>query len=189
MDPWYKVVTPREEVRGGPVLQPRRVRHRPSPGRERDRPQGLPGPGAVLLENLLHPGPDGAHGDRTPPPLGTDREHRTRPLPGNPVRRGQDSHPDGPLPPGQGRAASRRPQRGSGCPENLRSDRSRPGARRHIRRERVGPRRREGDSLDRRHPSDLGSKGVRNPGSRLQERGPPEPKPWATSSGKRTLPS
>ena len=57
MDPWYRVVTPRKEVREGRSFNPDEFAIALDQVVDGTAPEDYRGPGAVLLQDLLHPGP------------------------------------------------------------------------------------------------------------------------------------
>ena len=70
LDPWYKVVTPREEVREGRSFNPDEFAIDLAQVVNGTAPRDYRDPVQFFSRTFFTLGPDGAHRDRTPPPLG-----------------------------------------------------------------------------------------------------------------------
>ena len=113
MEPWYKVATPRKEVREGRSFNPDEFAIALEQVVAGTAPEDYREAGAVLRAHLLHAGAARARRHGAAPALGQDREHRAGAHAHHPVRRRQDAHADHALPPGEERRRrGRLPRRG-----------------------------------------------------------------------------
>ena len=98
MDPWYRVVTPREEVREGRSFNPDEFAIDLAQVVNGTAPRDYQDPAQFFSRTFFTQALSEHTGTVLRRLSGTDREHRARPLLGDPVRRGEDPHPHGPLP-------------------------------------------------------------------------------------------
>ncbi len=108
MEPWYKVATPRKEVREGRSFNPDEFAIALEQVVAGTAPEDYREARPVLRAHLLHAGAARARGHGAAPALGQDREHRAGAHAHHPVRRRQDAHADHALPPGDERRSGGR---------------------------------------------------------------------------------
>ena len=101
MEPWYKLVTPRKEVREGRSFNPDEFAIALEQVVAGIRPGRLQEARAVFLADLLHAGAAGQLGPRAASPRRQDREHRSGADARHADGRRQDAHADHALAPGQ----------------------------------------------------------------------------------------
>ena len=103
MDAWYRVVTPRREVREGRSFNPDEFAIALDQVVDGTAPEDYRDPEQFFSRTFFTQALKEHTRHRPATAFRRDREHRPGALPGHPVRRRQDPHPDIPLPPGTGR--------------------------------------------------------------------------------------
>ena len=149
MDPWYKIVTPRREVREGRSFSPDEFAIALEQVVRGRGPEDYRDPRQFFSRTCFTRRPDRAHGDSATAPVGPNARYPAGRHAGDPIRRGQDTYPDVALPRCGHRASGVRAA-GHGRRTLCRRVGSNPGgSRRRLRRQRVGPGGRARDAMDR----------------------------------------
>ena len=129
MEPWYRVVTLRKEVREGRSFSPDEFAIALEQVVDGTAPEDYSDPNAVLLPHVLHTGADGSYRDGAPAPDGRNRQHVPSGHLGDPIRRRQDPHAHHAVSPGKSRQ-----REASRLPGVRRASEKQPGFPRHPQR-------------------------------------------------------
>ena len=183
MEPWYKVATPRKEVREGRSFNPDEFAIALEQVVAGTAPEDYRDPGAVLRPHLLHAGAARARRHGAAPTLREDRQHRAGADAHHPVRRRQDAHADDALPPGdeRRRRGGLHGRRRSGARSGRRLGPQ--GEGRRVRGQRLGPAGGARDAVDRHRPPARGRQGRR--GARPGGARPRRPAPTRSRASSR----
>ena len=104
MEPWYKVVTLRKEVREGRSFSPDEFAIALEQVLADTAPEDYRDPAQFFSRTLLYPCAEGTRRHGAPATVWQDREHGAGPYADHPIRRRQDAHSHLAVPPGQGRS-------------------------------------------------------------------------------------
>lgn len=152
MEPWYKVVTPRKEVREGRSFNPDEFAIALEQVVAGTAPEDYRDPAQFFLAHLLDARTARARRPSAPQARGQDRQYRPGPDPDHPVRWRQDAHAHGPVPPRHEWRQGGKLLRSLRSPAQYRSLLGTRGAGRCLCWERLGPAGRSGDPMDRPRP-------------------------------------
>ena len=148
MDPWYRVVTPRKEVREGRSFNPDEFAIALDQVVDGKAPADYQDPEQFFSRTYFTQSLTEHTGTVLRRLSGQTESCRPGTLPHHPVRGWKDPHADEPVPHRPGRKGSGQPDRSSRPAQGNRSHSSRRSESRHLRGQRLGPQRRDRNSLD-----------------------------------------